>query len=579
MDQPPKTLPLDYARRNLSHAVSVALRREGHLLLQGERLVIRAWQTLPADAAGLYARLWGRTGTVFVMDKIKYADVPDVGTACALLVQSGLAQDRSTVPTHVLLSLKTVVQLRRICRASGLPTKGVRQVLLDRLGPRVKRTDLYGDVVEIRHKALFRRLSRWFLMNHEGDLSRLVISDLGHVVYPKYTPSQGGALFRNRCSLLTYEALIEQLFGERLETDWAAIAPEALSILNGAAVEPVGRQRFSPRYLSEKLCRRSIRAVERVRGSHEAIPFYEKLLAAKPTDPDPIVHRLALCLERSDRSQDAIAACRAAIRCRPNRPYTLYLARTGKRLATRVGEPWEEPAPLQRAPTRQLFLEQTQDSPPMFATPTGDAAVEYAVIAWLAERGRFAVHSENALWTSLFGLLFHRVLFADIVGMLPGPHLYAPLDLGRPGFAERRQSFIEKELAAIASDSGWSRLRERWHRYHKQAIVGVNWSLDLERVLIPVCEALGTQVISEILQHLALDYRTARSGQPDLCILPGSIVTHGESMPISDKLVLAEVKGPTDSLRDNQRWSHDKLLQLGLLVEVWNVSPSQETNK
>jgi len=156
--------------------------------------------------------------------------------------------------------------------------------------------------------------------------------------------------------------------------------------------------------------------------------------------------------------------------------------------------------------------------------------------------------------------------------------LYAPLDLGRPGFAERRQSFIEKELAAIASDDRWSRLRERWHRYHKQAIIGVNWSLDLERVLIPVCEALGATVISEILQYLALDYRTARSGQPDLCILPGSIVTHGDSMPISGRLILAEVKGLTDSLRDNQRWSHDKLLKLGLLVEVWNVSPSQETN-
>jgi hypothetical protein len=573
MDQPPKTLPTDYARRNMSHAVTVALGREAHLLLRGERLVIRAWQALPPDAAGLYARLWGRASTVFLVNNIKYADVPDVGAACARLIQAGLAMNRSLVPTLVLLSLNTVPQLRRICRANNLPTTGNRQLLLDRLAPVVKRTELPGDVIQIRHKALFRRLSRWFLMNHDGDLSRLVISDLGHVIYPVYVPSQGGALFRDRRSLLVYEELIEQLFGDRSEADWAALAPKALAILGESPTEPVSRQRFSPRYLAEKLCRRSIRAVERVHGPLAAIPFYEQLIAEHPTDPNPIVHRLALCLDRSDRTTAAVHACRTAICARPNRAANLCLERTGKRLAKRVGTPWE-PAPiLQQAPASQLFLKQTQESPPMFDTPAGEAVVEYAVIAWLAEHDRFAVHSENALWTSLFGLLFHRVLFADIAGMLPGPHLYAPLDLGRPGFAERRHLSIEQELAAIASDTHWSHLRERWHRYHKQAITGVNWSLDLERVLIPVCESLGTQVISEILQHLANDYRTARSGQPDLCILPGKMITRGESRPVSSQLILAEVKGPTDSLRDNQRWSHDKLLKLGLLVEVWNVGP------
>ena len=66
----------------------------------------------------------------------------------------------------------------------------------------------------------------------------------------------------------------------------------------------------------------------------------------------------------------------------------------------------------------------------------------------------------------------------------------------------------------------------------------------------------------------------AARGLPDLLVLPGEPVRL-EAVPatVGPSALLAEIKGPTDSLRDAQKvWLHT-LLAAGAEVEVWNTRP------
>ena len=75
------------------------------------------------------------------------------------------------------------------------------------------------------------------------------------------------------------------------------------------------------------------------------------------------------------------------------------------------------------------------------------------------------------------------------------------------------------------------------------------------------------------MRVFAEDWRGSHRGLPDLVVLPGPERALPDALPasLSPELVLVEVKGPTDSQRDSQRIWFDRLLGLGLRVELWWV--------
>ena len=63
------------------------------------------------------------------------------------------------------------------------------------------------------------------------------------------------------------------------------------------------------------------------------------------------------------------------------------------------------------------------------------------------------------------------------------------------------------------------------------------------------------------------------AGLPDLVVCPGPAVRLPDAFPsqLPEGLLLAEVKGPGDTLRDAQVVWIDHLLARGATVEVWKV--------
>lgn len=566
----------DFARRDLALAVSVVLERDGHLLSAGEGVVARAWLGLSEAASSLYARLFSRRPRIFWLEEIQYKEVEDLPAATAELLEAGFAWDAGRLaPAGALAEATTVAGLKAAAAALGRPRSGLRADLVARLSDPAARAALARPGLWLRHCALFRRFARLYLHEHDGDLSRLVVSRLGLVQPPPYTPTGGEGLFPRRAALLAYEEALAQ----RAETDswdlarWTAEGERATARIEATPMEPDWRFRFSARRFDEGVALAAARLLERVDQPERAESLYDRLLRAGIRDAGEAVQRHALCLEALGRASDGAQAC-ARRRGEVDPSSARAVDRTGRRLARKAGLPWA-PLPPLAAPFERLIRMEAAGAIGNRPGWRGDGearTVEGALAALVTGLGREVHFGENELWSSLFGVLFREILFSPVPGMLPTPLLTGPLDLGTPGFFERRRAPIEALLAALAAGEGPDRVRAESCSFGL-AISGVRWDRFNIELLASVAEGVGPAALSALMRFFAEDWRGSHRGLPDLVVLPGPACSVPEALPaaLSPELVLVEVKGPTDSQRDSQRVWFDRLLGLGLRVELWWV--------
>ncbi|MEL6346874.1 MAG: VRR-NUC domain-containing protein [Myxococcota bacterium] len=570
----PLSEPLDFARQDLHRAVTVALSRDGHLLTAGEHRIARRFLALPEEAASLYARLHARRPLAFRIDQLDYAEITDLKQAVQVLLDAGLIFDDRLLPRRIFLELRTVAELKALCRANRLKVSGRREAVLERLmDADLDRAGLRLPTLMLRHQALFRRLCRLFLYDHSGDLSRLVIARLGHLQFPPYTPTGGIGLFPRRRELLGYE--------RALHRRWTASAEEAVLDLPGLVAEvefwpmPADhRYRFSARRFAVELALTAARELERAKQQDVAAVVYRRLLDAGLREPGPASRRLALCLEGLKRPGEAAAVCATAME-KAQPAEALALERTGRRLARKARIGWRPRPPLKKPPTRQFTLPAAKMGGNRlgYRTPNGAAAVEAALCRALRLAGRTAFFGEAAPWSTLFGLLCYDALFAPVPGMLPTKMMHRPLDLGAPGFRQRRGRWLTPILAQIAAGDAQKMLIARLPELEGMVIAGVRWDRFTPAQLVTLAGAIDGASLAGVLRSFAEDWRGANRGLPDLCVLPGPAVRLDNAAPatIPEGLILAEVKGPTDALRDPQRVWLDRLLRFGVRAELWKV--------
>ncbi len=187
---------------------------------------------------------------------------------------------------------------------------------------------------------------------------------------------------------------------------------------------------------------------------------------------------------------------------------------------------------------------------------------------------RTVLSAENLLWTTLFGLLLRDLVWLPVAGMLPRRHLSGPLDLGTPAFAQHRAEPLAERLAALQAGEGTRLLDEAW-AHRGERLRGVAWDAWSREDLVRCLEGVGGPALAEILGRLAAEGWAAAVGLPDLVVLPGPATRLPESYPsrLDEGLVLVEVKGPTDTVRDAQAVWFDRLLAAGAPVAVWRVAP------
>ena len=178
----------------------------------------------------------------------------------------------------------------------------------------------------------------------------------------------------------------------------------------------------------------------------------------------------------------------------------------------------------------------------------GDTA-DLAVLSLLKKGGARTFKSENGMWTVFWTYLFWDVIFKrlpEVYDKRLGPDFPSemqdvPYDLFlMSGFYERRKELFKKrreeltslglkkplEEQVIRSIGKRTRLLEAFHSFDPK-------DLDFALTVLP------TEASLRIFDRLSEDYSANRSGLPDLFV-------H------TDRVMLVEVKGPSDSMRQNQ---------------------------
>jgi len=107
--------------------------------------------------------------------------------------------------------------------------------------------------------------------------------------------------------------------------------------------------------------------------------------------------------------------------------------------------------------------------------------------------GCFRFHSETRILTTIFGLLFWDVLFADVPGAFETSFQSAPLDMFEETFYYARKEFVDKRLAEIRSGGGVEifQRHDKKYREKKTWCLCVSWDVcsseDLHEILNVRC--------------------------------------------------------------------------------------------
>ncbi|EGN95749.1 hypothetical protein SERLA73DRAFT_76815 [Serpula lacrymans var. lacrymans S7.3] len=158
----------------------------------------------------------------------------------------------------------------------------------------------------------------------------------------------------------------------------------------------------------------------------------------------------------------------------------------------------------------------------------------------------------------LFGLLFWDIIFAPVPGAFETPFQSAPLDIAEDSFYHSRKEIIEQRLEELESGKDRISSGERMTNIDPTELTVLD--------LIEIVTCLGGTALSVICRLLCEDYAGRGSGGPDLFIW--------DAQKTLCKFV--EVKGPGDSLQENQKVWIDVLLRASVAVEVCRVKEEGE---
>jgi len=167
---------------------------------------------------------------------------------------------------------------------------------------------------------------------------------------------------------------------------------------------------------------------------------------------------------------------------------------------------------------------------------------------------------------TIYGLLFWDIIFAPIPGAFETPFQTAPLDIADDTFYTSRQDMIDDRLSEIREGKAPELLEanDNRHRETETWCVGVRWDLCGKQDFLDIIDCLGPTPLSEICRIISEDYSSRASGLPDLIVW--------DTSKAKNRCMFVEVKGPGDSLQENQKTWLDLLIRADVAVEVCRVA-------
>ncbi|MDF1741073.1 MAG: exonuclease domain-containing protein [Verrucomicrobiales bacterium] len=527
----------------------------GHVIDTEHETFINGFRQLSLDARCLYVRLANRKGSVFPLARLKYEEIASLPDSIDELKSCHFARGIDESDYREILESMTrpeVVELVKShtngsiagsLKISSAKKSKITAFALEHVPFResIPVTSDQRFVVQDRIKTLEFILFLFF-GNNEANLTSFALRDLG-VVKTGQLKTKFEARFSSaeeaRASFF-YSRLyptIKEASGNELialaeqHSDWPDIGETRLESVRHRSLHQLGL------------------ALERINETEKALSVYET------SRQFPATERQARLLYSEGRKEDAEQLLNALIRD-PSSDGELIFAEDfyeRKFKKKKVGRLTEL---LRSAPVLQLD-ESLRDRP------------EQAAIHHYAREGIRAFHTENAIWQHLFGVFLWDLIFDPDKAALHNSFEMRPSDLKNGVFYRKRLEALQERLQQLNDpDTALSTFNKNWEEQCETPNGVTQWLPEYRELVRELILRAKPGSLATVLESMLKDYRTCRSGYPDLMLLDG------------DEVRFVEVKAQGDQLRRNQLLQLEKLQRTGFSVEVnrveWIVHPEQD---
>lgn len=544
----PPDLPSDYYLTNFVTLLDYVADNYRTVLVPEELRFREEFHALPHPAKCLYVRLLCRKPVYFRLNRLSYPEIEDPGSAARALAQAGQLEIGSAAAHEFpvdeeLLSLFTVAELKKWLelRSAGRRELVVASILQMPATEVWQRLVEHDTILQLRRRSLFELYLLCFFGNRHQDLTEFVLRDLGLARYEQYTIRAENRVFGSREQLAAHQQYYQCL--DRVDEDCLASADSimavALALPEADDSDPVLLRRTG------RLRNQLARQLERLTAWQQALTLYR----GSPLPPSR--ERQARILDRLGESDAALALCaqmRSAPRTEQEQAFSVrFGAGVARRLAP--GRQGRRDSGSSSADADTAALANRWPLPERYDPPTDildihdtGAKVEIQAADRIGGTAGNCEFVENNLFPAWFALAYWEVIYADIPGVFFNPFQSAPADFHQYQFTLARQSLLEGLQQRLRQEGALKALILRNGR-SKEGIMNplINWqrlsSLDWQRWLAIVPE----QHLRAIFLRLLRDIRHNSSGFPDLF----HACEHGYE--------LVEVKGPGDTLQQNQR--------------------------
>lgn len=190
-------------------------------------------------------------------------------------------------------------------------------------------------------------------------------------------------------------------------------------------------------------------------------------------------------------------------------------------------------------------------------------SVEELVLSEYAKAGWRGMHAETGPISSIVVLTFWDIFFKKTDRAFKHPFQTAPIDLGFKRFVNDRWDSICRRLTDIKDGYAPSIMERRWCEHYGTMARGINWGRHTLDELVELVECIGPDPLANLCTFFLHDFNQWSGGLPDLalwCTQPRKAAK------------LVEVKGPRDTLSQQQRAWFLALEACGISVEIAKVS-------
>ena len=486
---------------------------------------------LSPDAGKLCIRLLNRSHDWYRLSKLKYSEIVSLDAAVEELSRQGFVEANAEIDRPTLLSLFTIPELRSLMRPEPGREKLRREELETVLMAQdnaeffnaLKNSD---NLLRLRCRDQYQVCQMLFFGNLNQSMTDFVLRDLGLNQFETYSIDPAHRPYHSAREIQQHWLLYQlQTLFESSDSSDRSVLDELASMIPDD-IEPA-----APAYRkSEQLRYEVARQLERIGELTAATELYQQCLLP------PSRERIVRIHDQQGQQHAALERCVQIIKHPLDEGEIQFACMFATRLVKRHGLAAPESVEQQRITHLPEIVE--------LELPRHES-VEIAVAEYYDTLdGIGSCHYvENSLFNSVLGLLLWEVVFAPLPGAFYNAFQYRPSDFYTHDFCARRGDLLVKIWTSINSNEDiWRIVSARWQQ--KQGLLNplVNWqdiSLEMIRLALERIDYLHWRAV---FNRILRDLRNNRSGFPDLV-----------HFPPAGGYRLVEVKGPGDSLQNNQR--------------------------